>query len=485
MNMRFYIALWISKIYSAISRVILKRGSSAPGAIALRLYPLILKELSGRVRGKTIVVCGTNGKTTTNNLLYAILKAKGMKVVCNNAGANMLNGIITAYINGCGAFGKIDADYVCIEVDEATATKAFDSIRPDYMVITNFFRDQLDRYGEIDLTVDWLKKAVGKAPEAVLILNGDDPICGGFYREAENKRIFFGIDERMPTAAALRETKEGRYCAFCRHELKYNFYIYSQLGDYYCESCGFGRPLLDISASGIKVGNSIEFTVSGSALAGGEPMRDGKGKGQGAGSFSESASGVQSAPSGVENSYDIRTDLMGVHNIYNIMAAMAVVSLLGTDMGNINEILSAYKPQSGRMEEFAIRGMPVILNLSKNPAGFNQAISDMLRDPRDKDVVIVINDNAPDGTDVSWLWDVDFEELGAGCFSRFAISGIRAEDMFLRMKYAGIAEDSVLFEKDIKSAIDAMLAGKNEVLYVLVNYSPLVEARKVLLKLGK
>ena len=441
---RFIFTIWICKIYSAACRVILKRGSSAPGAFALLICPWILRELSSRASGKTIVVSGTNGKTTTNNLLYTILKEKGMKVICNNVGANLLSGIITAYINGCSAFGALDADYVCLEIDEASAAKAFDSIKPDYMIITNFFRDQLDRYGELDLSVDWLRQAVEKTPETVLVLNGDDPLCGGFDHGSVRKRSFFGIGEQI--GIMPHETKECRFCIFCNHELKYHYYHYSQLGNYYCEHCGFCRPALDFHATGVKLENALEFIAA---------------------------------------DLSIRVNLIGVHNIYNILAAISVVALLGIDLENLNEVLSVYKPQMGRMEEFTVHGVPVILNLSKNPIGFNQIISDMLDDMRSKDVVIIINDNAPDGTDVSWLWDADFEALNAESFSRFAASGIRAEDMYLRMKYAGISLDKIHFEKDIQSAIRAMISNKNDVLYILTNYTPLFETRKILLKLAK
>ncbi|MCL2046510.1 MAG: Mur ligase family protein [Oscillospiraceae bacterium] len=436
--------IWICKLCSLAGKLLLGRGSSAPGALALRLCPWILSQLAQGVKGKTIVVSGTNGKTTSNNVLYAILKAQGKKVICNNSGANMLSGIVTAYINACSIFGRVDADYACIEVDEATATHAFDSIKPDYMVITNFFRDQLDRYGEIDIIVDLLKTAVDKVPDMVLLLNGDDPICAAFSHDSAHQRFFFGIDEQIYFTA--QETKESRFCTFCHHELKYKYYHYSQLGDYYCENCGFTKPPLNYPATCIFGDGYLEFTAM---------------------------------------SHIIRANLIGYHNIYNILAALSVASLLGVDLSNINDVLSKYKPQNGRMEVFTIGGVPVILNLSKNPAGFNQVITDMHRDTRKKNLVIIINDNPPDGTDVSWLWDVDFEMWNSDAYSEFSISGIRAEDVYLRLKYAGISTDKLIYEKDIKKAIELMLSKDNEVLYVLTNYTPLVETRKIIQKKAK
>jgi len=442
-----------------------------PGALALRLCPDILKKLSGGVRQKTIAVCGTNGKTTSNNVLRAILEANGMRVVCNRVGANMLPGVVTAYIESAGMTGKVSADYACLEIDEASAVKIFDFLTPEYIVITNLFRDQLDRYGEIDTTMAVLKKALAKTPDAVLILNGDDPLCASFHRTFTNRSYFFGIDEEVN--AALRETKEGRFCVFCQHELRYRYYHYSQLGDYFCENCGFQRPALDFRAHQVRLDPWLNFMA---------------------------------------NEIQIHIRWMGFYNIYNILAAFSVASLLGLPLKNGNDILSAYKTQIGRMEEFCLRGIPVILNLSKNPAGFNQALSTMLQDPRRKGVVVAINDNAQDGKDISWIWDVDFERMAgeqgvrissersgrmAGermpdarnahneGFIRFAASGIRAEDVLVRMKYAGIPLDVIIFEKDIQRAIETLLTNEYDVLYVLVNYTPLYETHRILSRLQR
>ena len=437
------LTIWICKALAVTGRVIFKRGTSAAGALALKLCPWILSELAGNVREKTIVVCGTNGKTTTNNLICTILEKQGKKVICNKNGANMLTGIVTAYINGCRIFGGIDADYACLEIDEATATKAFDSIKPDYMVITNFFRDQLDRYGEIDMTVDWIRKAVEKVPDTILVVNGDDPLCAALSRESDIKCCYYGIDEELATT--VYETKESRFCPFCRKMLSYSYYQYSQLGDYSCKHCGFSRPALDHAAIGIKNEKYVSFMVDNHAIS---------------------------------------ANLIGVHNIYNVLAAVSVALQIGINVESLCDALLEYKTKSGRMEEFVLSGMPVMLNLSKNPVGLNQAISDMLMDSRKKDVIIIINDNAPDGRDISWLWDVDFEDLADESFNSFTASGIRAEDLYLRLKYAGISEEMIAFEKDIKTAIVAMLEKKSDAYYVLTNYSPLTETRKILIKLG-
>ena len=231
-NIRKILAVWIGKLIITGSKLIGKKGSATAGRYALKIYPDLLKDLAAQVKKEIIVVCGTNGKTTTNNMLYSILTAQGAQVVCNKVGANMLSGITTAFVESANFFGNIDADYGCIEVDEATTVKIFDHFTPSKMVITNLFRDQLDRYGEIDITIQLLEKALAKAPEIEMILNGDDPLTARFGWNTGRKCHYYGIDQDMKMN--LNETKEGRFCTICGEPLTYNYYHYSQLGDFQC-----------------------------------------------------------------------------------------------------------------------------------------------------------------------------------------------------------------------------------------------------------
>lgn len=432
------IAIWVCKLLIVLGRLMGKKGSSTPGKLALKIYKNLLLDLSKQIKKEIVAVCGTNGKTTTNNLLYEILNKNGFKVVCNRVGANMLEGVTTAFVSHCNLLGKIDADYAVIEMDEASTVLIFDYLKPNKMIITNLFRDQLDRYGEIDITISLLEKALLKVPKMELILNGDDPLCARFGKNTDRKCFYFGIDEDVKIH--LNETKEGRFCTFCGNELFYNYYHYSQLGDYSCNFCGFKRPVLDFRAYDVDIKNGLKFKVA---------------------------------------DRDFNVNYRGFYNIYNILAAYSVVSLLLIDTANINEILSGYAPQIGRMELFFIN-KPVILNLSKNPAGFNQAISTLLSDERKKDVVIIINDNAQDGKDISWLWDVDFERMNEKGFNFYFVSGIRCEDMHIRLKYANIEQEKIAFEKNIKKCIELALKKDGEVLYVLVNYTALFETQNIL-----
>jgi UDP-N-acetylmuramyl tripeptide synthase len=440
-------AIWAAKAAIIASKLLGKKGSSGPGNIALKIYPNILKDLASRVKKEILIVCGTNGKTTTNNMVYNLLTANGYSVVCNRVGANMLEGIVTAFVNSATLWGSLNADYASIEVDEASAVKIFDHLSPSKIIITNLFRDQLDRYGEIDITIKLLNQALEKVPEASLILNGDDPLTARFGHNTDRRCYFFGIDQNLNIS--LNETKEGRFCTFCGEELQYNYYHYSQLGDFFCPSCGFKRPSLDFKAFDVHLEDGLQFEVA----------------------------------------YDCSTasfnlNYKGFYNIYNILASMSAATLLGIDIHTINNVLSRYKPQIGRMETFHL-GKPVIFNLSKNPAGFNQAISAVLQDPRTKDIMVVINDNAQDGKDISWIWDVDFERFVAPNIKSYIASGIRKEDVAVRFKYAGIDENNVTVQGDIRLAIIDLVNRSGEVCYILVNYTALFSTQNILKSLEK
>ena len=439
--MRLLFAIWAAKLAAAAGKLAGKKSSSTPGGIALKICPDLIERLKKNIKGAVIVTCGTNGKTTTNNLICTVLEKQGAKVLCNKLGANMLSGIANVFALECNIFGKFSADYACLEIDEASAVKVFDRIKPDYMVITNLFRDQLDRYGEIDITVDLLNRAIAKCENLQLILNGDDPLCAQFGIGRKNVK-YYGVSEKV--LPQTDETKEGRYCAVCKSELSYNYYHYSQLGDYFCPSCGNKRPKIDFEATNVNLNNGLSFTIN--------------------------------------NADNIRVNYRGFYNIYNILAVYGILSCLGMKKELFSAALSDYKPQIGRMEEINL-GKPVILNLAKNPAGFNQAIMTVNGDSRKKSVIVAINDLANDGHDVSWLWDVDFEKLSDDNLKMLITTGIRKYDITLRFKYSDIKAD--LCTSDMKEAIKKCLDSDCEVVYILVNYTALFPTENVMLEMKK
>ena len=442
-KLRLVIAISVCKLLIRIGRLVGKKGTSKPGEIALKICPDILTMLSGQVKGDIIAVCGTNGKTTTNNMIYSYLKANGKNVVCNNVGANMIYGVCCAFAAKASLLGKLDADYACLEIDEASAVKIFKFFSPDILVITNLFRDQLDRYGEIDLTVDYLKRALDLAPYTKLILNGDDPVCAQFGRDGKRECYYFSISQKA--LKTEEESSEGRFCPICGNKLDYNYYHYSQLGDYYCPACGFRRPEIDYDATGVSTKDGIEFVVNG------------KDK--------------------------IKLCYRGFYNIYNVLAVYSAISASGVNVKDeFSKLFDDYKPQIGRMEEFNI-GKPVILNLAKNPAGFNQAIMTFCEDKRKKDVIISVNDYPSDGQDVSWLWDVDFERVYDENTNLLITSGRRVYDLTLRFKYSNINVD--LYTNNIREAIEKCAESNSEAVYVLVNYTELFKAQDILVEMQK
>ncbi len=437
--MRLILAIIATKVLIIIGKLMGKKSSSTPGAIAQKICPDIITKLSRQVKKDIIAVCGTNGKTTTNNLIYSSLTGAGYKVVCNNVGANMIDGVATAFASMANVFGKLDADYACIEIDELSTVKVFKVMKPDYMVLTNLFRDQLDRYGEIDITIEALKKAVSLAGDVTLVLNADDPLVTSFGIETKKNIVYYGIDEKV--SDSLNETKEGRFCRFCGNELIYDYNHYSHLGSYKCEKCDFKRPCFKYKATKINTTCGLEFLI---------------------------------------NDTPISVNYKGFYNIYNLLAAYSVFELTGLDVGVFNASLSHYKPQIGRMESFDI-GVEAVLNLAKNPAGFNQAISTVLTDTRKKNIIIAVNDKASDGRDISWLWDVDFESLNNDNSNKFAVCGIRHNDLNVRLKYADITANDY---ENIKAAIEDM-RNDCEVLYILVNYTMLFSTQDILRGLSK
>ncbi len=440
--MRKLLAIWAGKLFSIAGRLIGKKSSSSPGEYALRICPDLIRNMNKYVKKGIIVTCGTNGKTTTNNLMCSALEAKGYKVLCNRLGANMLNGIATAFLQEADLLGRVSVDYACLEIDEAYTPVVFKYLKPDVMIVTNLFRDQLDRYGEIDITSDKIKSAINMVPSLKMILNGDDPLCVRFGQAQNVKPYYYGISEKV--LPQTDDTKEGRFCPVCGEEQVFNYYHYSQLGDYYCPKCGFKRPKIDFDVKNVKLNTPMTFDINGQHM---------------------------------------EVNYKGFYNIYNLIAVYGALEVLGESNDDFNSLLSEYKPQIGRMQEFPFKKKPVVLSLSKNPAGFNQAIATVNTDSRKKDVIVAINDLANDGRDVSWLWDVDFDKIHNENLNTLTTTGIRVWDISLRFKYEDIKVDCMTH--DMKEAVTKALETDSDVVYVLVNYTALYPTEGVLKELLK
>ena len=447
-NLIDMLAVDTAKLTALGSRLHGSSGSSLPGKAALLVSPSVLKDLSSGVRKKIFAVCGTNGKTTTNNVLRHMLEAEGNTVVCNHLGANMLWGVTGAFTERAGLTGRLSADYACVEVDEASARKVFSAMKPDYLILTNLFRDQLDRYGEIDTTIKLLLEAIREVPDMKLIINADDPLSVYLAEESGNPFVTYGISE--PVEAVGKESgntdtevREGRFCKRCGAPLLYSFYHFGQMGVYRCSSCAFSRPIPSYTASEIRLDGGVSFTVNG---------------------------------------HRIKTDFRGLYSVYNLLAVYSALKEDEHDCSLFSETLKTFTPGFGRNEIFRFGKQKVLLNLAKNPAAFNQNIDAMLQDSAEKDVIIAINDHAPDGKDISWLWDVEFDRIADPSIRSVTVSGIRALDMQLRLKYAQIESETA---ETPEMAIEKKLASGSENLYVLVNYTALFPAHQFLTKRKK
>jgi UDP-N-acetylmuramyl tripeptide synthase len=373
-------------------------------------------------------------------------------VVTNREGANLITGVATAFIKSSTLTARLNCDYAVLEVDEAAFPMVTRWIKPHRVVVTNFFRDQLDRYGELDTTVgkvlDTLKKLPG---DAILILNADDPLVARLAKETAQAAIYYGVRPDAALSSTAVFSREAKFCPFCGGTLAYTVYLYSQLGDFNCPQCGFARPQPDLEA----------INVTGDAAGTGATIL-------GAGSY--------------RGTWPISMPVKGIYNIYNGLAAFTTALSLGVVPEKAALSLTNYTPATGRMESFSYGNKQITLTLVKNPTGFNQALNGLLAQRVNQDILIAINDNDADGRDISWLWDVDFEVL-ARCpeqFTRFICSGQRAEETALRLKYAGVPIALLIMEKDYRRAMDMALHGEGAAVGILASYTALWPVEKIL-----
>jgi UDP-N-acetylmuramyl tripeptide synthase len=449
--MRKFFAILLAETARALSQMT-KRGSGSalPGLVAQKIDPNIITKLSEKLPGGIILITGTNGKTTTAKMLAGTLEAAGQKVIYNFSGSNLSRGIASFLIQHTNFWGtKLDGDIGLFEVDEATMPEILALVRPKVIVVTNLFRDQLDRYGEVDKTAEIIGKSLALAPEAKIILNADDPLVASLSHYNKNV-LFFGIDDNYKTLS--KGAVDSRNCTSCGAELFFDPRFYGHLGKYHCPKCGSARPMLDYSLS------ELSFTV-------------------------ESSKSIMKTPKGKT---EIAIQLPGLYNLYNALSAGTVADFLGIPGDIITKTLSSISAAFGRMEKIPLQdGKNIFLMLVKNPTGFTQTIETLTFDKNPKNILIALNDNFADGTDVSWIWDAEME-IVKEVAKTVTVSGIRGEDMRLRLKYADYNMEKVSLEKNIAKALDISInsLSKDETLYVLPTYTAMLEIRRVLANKG-
>jgi len=442
-NIKSYLSILISKIVIFLSRKLLKGGTNFPGKVALKIDNNILKVVAKDY--KIILVTGTNGKTTTTSMIYNVLKDSGKKVITNASGANMLPGIVTCFVENY-KFNKDKSSfpekkYAVIEVDEANVPLVTEYVIPEFITITNIFRDQLDRYGEVYTTLNKILEGIEKVPFSTLVLNGDEALFSEI--NLPNRKIYYGFKKAINDTKGEDINTDSKLCKKCNHPYTYNFLTYNNLGDFYCENCDSKRPELNYFVNEV-----IELTSEGSAV--------------------------------VINGTQYYINQPGAYNIYNALSAFSIARELGIEKNIITSSFKNQKSSFGRQEELNIEGKEVKIILVKNPAGCDQAIDTIALDNREINLVTILNDNTGDGKDVSWIWDVNFEKLNSLNISKTIIFGSRLYDMAIRLKIAGLPYNEFSICQDYEGVLSEIISSKGDTFYVLVTYTAMLEFRKFL-----
>lgn len=450
-GLRFRTAILAAKLSMFILRLLKSGGTSLPGKLALKIYPQMLDHLSALFR--ITMITGTNGKTTTSRIVASMMEQKGLKVIANKSGANLSSGITATLISALSPGGRPRYSHALLETDEAAFRTLAPRLRPETVIVTNFFRDQLDRFGELHTTVSNVQEGISRIPEAVLILNADDSLCASLGRNVPNKVIYFGMGEGVYPEDGADLNSDAAFCIQCKSRYEYSSVTYGHLGHFRCPSCGYERPGTQVECSDI-----LSYDNSGSTIE----------------------------ISGPGMKLTVRLALPGLYNVYNALAGTAYGLVLGLEEKEISAALSGFECGFGRMETVSVDDRQIRMILVKNPTGFNQVLRFLQNQDKPCVTAFAINDRLADGTDVSWLWDVDFEVLTlmGERIRTFYVSGIRAEDMAVRLKYAGIPESRIVLEKDYRTLISRALkdTGTGETLYILPTYTAMLDIRRVLRK---
>ena len=444
-KIRFYTALICARlIYIAIKMLNRSSGTSFVGMSVLKICPDFLKYCRKYVKnGFALTVTGTNGKTTTSGMLAHILEADRQKVIHNVKGANMLTGIANVFALNILPFKRFDS--AVIESDEAYLTKLYDYFEADFLVVTNLFRDQLDRYGELSTTASFIQNAIDKNDNLMLLLNADDPLVNNFGKGKE--ALYYGFEE-VEFCSEIHNSNSNAptevFNCICGEKLEYKKQFFAQEGHYFCNHCGYKRPEPDFKGYVKIFGDYTELKI------------------------------VDSKES---KEYEFKVNLVGLYNAYNALAAISQALVFGIDYETINDAVLSYKSIFGRAERKIINGHNTLIQLIKNPTGASEVLKTV---DLNSNIIVAINDNYADGRDISWLWDSDFEQL-KDAKKTVITSGIRAKDMAVRLKYAGIPQEKIIVEEDIKKAIQIASSSDNkeEKITILPSYTALLKITKM------
>ena len=438
--------LALARLARAASRRLRGGGTAVPGKLLLRLEPRALAKLAPRLGRGSVVISATNGKTTTAAMLASVLERGGIGLVHNRTGSNMAGGVASAMLDARPGGDELGM----FEVDEAWLPAVARDLRPHTFLLSNLFRDQLDRYGELAVLAERWSEMVDAQPESTrLVLNADDPLVADLGRDRPDV-TYFGVADDSLALAELQHAADSKGCSRCGHAYAYEAVYLAHLGRYSCPNCGRRRPDPEIVAERVVLrgmsGSEVRITTPGDAV-------------------------------------ELRLPLPGLYNVYNALAATAAAVTLGISLPEIKTGLEQAQAAFGRVETLQVNGRPVSIMLVKNPAGANEVLRTLALEDGGLDLWIALNDRVADGRDVSWMWDADFEGVAAR-LRRVTCSGTRAEEMALRMKYAGVTAP-IAVDRDLGRSLDAAVAGGDgRPLYALPTYTALLELRDLLADRG-
>ena len=444
MSVRATIAVWAGKFTTKILKLAGTGGTSLPGKVVLKICPDILGHLAKNM--KIICVTGTNGKTTTCHVIRDMIEANGNTVFCNDAGANLLGGVVSAFVGAATLGGKVKTDYALLECDEA-ALKSIVEHFGDLdvtAVVTNVFRDQLDRYGEVLTTVNKIRAGLEQLPNVKLVLNADCSLTSSLSDLPHSELHYFGVNDALYEGTSS-DISDAVYCIHCKTKYQYRYRTFGHLGGFYCEKCGYQRQTPEVALTKViewkDASSVIEMDVFGEKM-------------------------------------EAEVMLPGGYNLYNALAATEIASLIGLPKEKIVSVLGGLTTHFGRMEQVIYQGHNLHLVLVKNPAGFNEVLQFLIQQHPTGNIVFGLNDNYADGKDISWIYDVEFERLteAAADAKHFYFTGKRAYDMQLRLKYADFDISKFSVEKDYKTLI-TQLEQSGEDTFLVLSYTCMLEFR--------
>ena len=429
-------------------------GTALPGLVTLQLDPDFIAAVTRDLPHGVVLVSGTNGKTTTTRMLSDIARAAGWAPIHNRSGSNLERGIAGALVGDATWRAEPRGDVGLFEVDEASLPRVLRRVRPRVVLVTNLFRDQLDRYFEIDQLARRIGNAVAELdPSVTVVLNADDPIVAMLGEKHRGTVVYFGVDDPAVGGSVPQAISDATRCPRCKAPLRYARVVLAHEGDWSCAECGLTRPARDVAAQRVRLekgSSEIELRL---------PI---------AGAFDP-----------------VRVPLPGLYNAYNALGALAVARALDIALPTASRALASFRAAFGRLEELNVDGRTVRLVLVKNPAGFNAAIAALLETARKPRLLAALNDRDADGRDVSWIWDADFEAL-APSIEHVVVTGIRSRDLANRLKYAGVARERVEVVDAWGAAIDRALGSVSlgDELVVLATYTAMLALRAELARRG-